>query len=76
MNVSDARNSTKIVVLLTVGMKDIVVSEFCCKTNPAYYFNPLYMLKKTEKQDSFNRPLASEAVNANMKWLRRVKTSY
>ena len=75
MNFSDARNSTKLVVLFTVGMKDIVVSEFCCKTNPAYYFNPLkYMLKKTEKQDSFNMPLASEASNVlNMKWVKASK---
>lgn len=77
MNVSDARNSTKLVVLLTVSMKDIVVSEFCCKTGPAYYFNLLlYAQKNPEIQGSFNRPLALEALNVlNMKWVKTSKDS-
>lgn len=48
VNVGDAKNSTKLVVLLTVGMKDIVVSEFFCKTQHIIIIL-LYLLKKTEK---------------------------
>jgi len=48
VNVRDARNSTKLVVLLAVGMKDIVVSEFWCK-NQYIILMLFYLLKETEK---------------------------